>query len=84
MRHWCQVLEDTDPCGSRCRDRLDTAHATQELVRIRASQINGSSFCMGIHLEDAARMGEKPLRLNLIAVWREATVFTDAQWAHWS
>lgn len=30
-------------------------------------------------LEDAPRMGEKPLRLNLIAVWREATVFADAQ-----
>jgi AhpD family alkylhydroperoxidase len=54
-------------------------HSTQELVRIRASQINGSSFCTDIHFEDAARTGEKPLRLNLIAVWREATVFTDAE-----
>ena len=54
-------------------------HSTQELVRIRASQINGSSFCTGIHIEDAARTGEKPLRLNLIAAWRGATVFTDAE-----
>ncbi len=54
-------------------------HSTQELVRIRASQINGSSFCTDIHFEDAARTGENPLRLNLIAGWREATVFTDAE-----
>jgi AhpD family alkylhydroperoxidase len=55
------------------------AHSTQELVRIRASQINGSSFCTDIHSKDSARTGETPLRLSLIASWREATVFTDAE-----
>ena len=54
-------------------------HSTQELVRIRASQINGSSFCTDIHSKDSARAGETPLRLNLIAAWREATVFSDAE-----
>jgi AhpD family alkylhydroperoxidase len=54
-------------------------HSTQELVRIRASQINGSSFCTDIHAKDSARNGETVLRLNLIASWREATVFTDAE-----
>ena len=54
-------------------------HSTQELVRIRASQINGSSFCTDIHSRDSARAGETPLRLNLIAAWREATVFSDAE-----
>jgi AhpD family alkylhydroperoxidase len=53
--------------------------STQELVRTRASQINGSSFCTDIHSKDSARTGEKPLRLNLIATWRMATVFTDAE-----
>ncbi|MEU1736690.1 carboxymuconolactone decarboxylase family protein [Streptosporangium sp. NPDC020145] len=53
--------------------------ATQELVKIRASQINGCGFCTDMHTKDAAHAGETPLRLNLVAVWREATVFTDAE-----
>lgn len=52
---------------------------TQELVKIRASQINGCGFCTDMHTKDAAKAGETPTRLNLIAVWREATVFTDAE-----
>jgi len=55
------------------------AHPTQELVRIRASQINGSRACTDVHLKDAAQLGETSVRLNLIATWREANVFTDAE-----
>jgi AhpD family alkylhydroperoxidase len=51
----------------------------QELVKIRASQINGCAVCLDMHTKDAAHAGETPLRLNLIAAWREATVFTDAE-----
>ncbi len=53
--------------------------ATQELVKIRASQINGCGFCTDMHTKDAAAAGETSLRLNLVAVWREATVFTEAE-----
>ena len=53
--------------------------ATQELVKIRASQINGCGFCTDMHTKDAAHQGETTTRLHLIAVWREATVFTDAE-----
>ncbi|WP_106401364.1 carboxymuconolactone decarboxylase family protein [Actinocorallia populi] len=53
--------------------------ATQELVKIRASQINGCGFCTDMHTKDALAAGETPLRLNLVAAWREATVFTDAE-----
>jgi AhpD family alkylhydroperoxidase len=52
---------------------------TQELVKIRASQINGCGYCTDMHTKDAAHAGETPVRLNLIAAWREATVFTDAE-----
>ncbi|MEU3446330.1 carboxymuconolactone decarboxylase family protein [Streptomyces thermolilacinus] len=51
----------------------------QELVKIRASQINGCAACTDMHTKDAARAGETPTRLNLVAVWREATVFTEAE-----
>lgn len=52
---------------------------TQELVKIRASQINGCGFCVDMHTKEAARAGETSVRLNLIAAWREATVFTEAE-----
>ncbi len=53
--------------------------ATQELVKIRASQINGCGFCTDMHTKDAVAAGETSVRLNLIAAWREATVFTEAE-----
>ncbi|MDH6142203.1 AhpD family alkylhydroperoxidase [Kitasatospora sp. GP30] len=53
--------------------------ATQELVKIRASQINGCGFCTDMHTKDAAHAGETSTRLNLVAAWREATVFTEAE-----
>ncbi|MFF4446828.1 carboxymuconolactone decarboxylase family protein [Streptomyces sp. NPDC001502] len=54
-------------------------HATQELVKLRASQINGCGFCTDMHFKDASHAGEDPLRLNLVAAWREAKAFTDAE-----
>ena len=53
--------------------------ATQELVKIRASQINGCAACTDMHTKDAAHAGETSVRLNLVAAWREATVFTEAE-----
>ncbi|BFV58521.1 carboxymuconolactone decarboxylase family protein [Kitasatospora sp. CMC57] len=53
--------------------------ATQELVALRVSQINGCAVCLDIHTKDATAAGETPVRLNLVAAWREATVFTDAE-----
>ncbi|WP_157252713.1 carboxymuconolactone decarboxylase family protein [Nonomuraea typhae] len=53
--------------------------ATQELVKLRASQINGCGFCTDMHSKEAAHAGETSVRLNLVAAWREATVFTEAE-----
>ncbi|MES9537021.1 MULTISPECIES: carboxymuconolactone decarboxylase family protein [unclassified Actinomadura] len=53
--------------------------ATAHLVELRASQINGCGFCVDMHSKDAAHAGETSVRLNLVAAWREATVFTDAE-----
>ena len=54
-------------------------HATQELVKLRASQINGCGMCTDMHVKDALAAGEDPQRLHLVAAWREAKVFTDAE-----
>jgi AhpD family alkylhydroperoxidase len=53
--------------------------ATQQLVEIRASQINGCAVCLDMHTKDAAHAGESQQRLNLVAAWREATVFDEAE-----
>ncbi|GGS29857.1 alkyl hydroperoxide reductase AhpD [Streptomyces humidus] len=52
---------------------------TRDLVLLRASQINGCGFCTDMHAKDAAHAGETSVRLALVAAWREATVFTDAE-----
>ncbi|MFI6325609.1 carboxymuconolactone decarboxylase family protein [Nonomuraea sp. NPDC050556] len=51
----------------------------QDLVKIRASQINGCAMCLDMHTKDAAHTGAEATWLNLIAAWREAKVFTDAE-----
>ena len=53
--------------------------ATQQLVEIRASQINGCAVCTDMHTKDAAHAGETSVRINLVAVWRDAKVFTEAE-----
>ena len=53
--------------------------STQELVSLRASQINGCGWCIDMHTKEAAAAGETPVRLNLVAAWRESTVFTEAE-----
>jgi AhpD family alkylhydroperoxidase len=49
------------------------------LVLIRASQINGCAVCVDMHTKDAAHAGETSTRINLVAAWRDAKVFTDAE-----
>lgn len=55
--------------------------STQELVSLRASQINGCGWCIDLHTKEAAAAGETSVRLHLVAAWREATVFTEAEQA---
>ncbi|MFE0204945.1 carboxymuconolactone decarboxylase family protein [Streptomyces sp. NPDC058985] len=73
-----KLLRHINSAGKAVTDSALPA-ATQELVKIRASQINGCGFCLDMHTKDAAKAGETSLRLNLIAAWREAKVFTDAE-----
>ncbi|MFE2933525.1 carboxymuconolactone decarboxylase family protein [Streptomyces sp. NPDC059278] len=53
--------------------------STQELVSLRASQINGCGWCIDLHTKEAAAAGESAVRLNLVAAWRESTVYTEAE-----
>lgn len=55
--------------------------STQELVSLRASQINGCGWCIDMHTKEAEAAGESSTRLHLVAAWRESTVFTEAEQA---
>lgn len=50
-----------------------------ELVKIRASQINGCAFCLDMHTKDARKAGESEQRLYLLGAWREAPFYTDRE-----
>jgi AhpD family alkylhydroperoxidase len=54
-------------------------HSLLEVVKLRASQINGCAYCVDLHHRDARQMGESEERLALVAVWREAPVFTPRE-----
>jgi AhpD family alkylhydroperoxidase len=73
-----KLVKHINAAGAVLRDSTVPA-ATQELVRLRASQINGCSFCTDMHTKEALHAGESQQRLNLVAAWREATVFNDAE-----
>ncbi|QIY66157.1 carboxymuconolactone decarboxylase family protein [Streptomyces sp. RPA4-2] len=72
-----KVIKHLNSAGAAVHGALPVT--TQELVKIRASQINGCGFCTDMHTKDALAAGEEQQRLNLVAVWREATVFTDEE-----
>jgi AhpD family alkylhydroperoxidase len=67
-----QALEDAAKSGP-----LDPV--IRELVKLRASQINGCAYCIDMHHKDARAAGETEERLYMLAAWREATVYTDAE-----
>ena len=57
---------------------IDSLH--REMIRIRASQINGCAYCVNHHTKDARKLGETEERVYLISVWREATnIFSEEE-----
>lgn len=61
-----------------CRDSA-LPHPTFELVKLRASMVNGCAYCVDMHWKDARAAGETEERLYMLAAWHEATVYTDAE-----
>ena len=50
-----------------------------ELIKMRASQINGCAFCLNMHAADARKLGETEQRLYLLNAWRETTLYTEEE-----
>ncbi len=61
---------------SASTEKLGLEHPLLELVKLRASQINGCAFCVDMHSADARKGGETERRLYAVSVWRETPFFT--------
>lgn len=54
-------------------------HDLLELIKLRASMLNGCAFCVDMHATDALRSGEAPRRLFAVSAWRESPFFTPTE-----
>ncbi|MGA7330025.1 MAG: carboxymuconolactone decarboxylase family protein [Rhodomicrobium sp.] len=54
-------------------------HRLIELVKMRASQMNGCAFCINLHTKDARKLGETEERIYLLSAWRDAPVYTERE-----
>ena len=54
-------------------------HRLYELVKTRASQINGCAYCLDMHTKDARKAGETEQRLYALSAWRETPFYTDRE-----
>ena len=60
--------------------KCSISKSTKELIKIRASQINGCAYCINIHTQDAIKNGETNQRIFLLNAWREAEgIFTEEE-----
>ena len=80
------VLKEAFPEGYLAVTGLEKANRTgpieaplYELVKIRASQINGCAFCLNMHHRDARKGGESQQRLDVLPAWREVELFSDRE-----
>ncbi len=60
-------------------DRVGFPQGLRELVRLRASQINGCAYCVDTHSADALGAGESAQRINAVAIWNESPFFTERE-----
>ena len=72
-------MSHLDTSATRELDRVDFPAGLRELVRLRASQLNGCAYCVDMHATDAASAGEPAQRINAVAIWHESPFFTDRE-----
>src|SRR5499433_1237697 len=73
---FAKALAHLDNAATKQLDQVDFDHRLRELVRIRASQINGCAYCIDMHTKDARAAGESEHRLYGLPAWRETPYFS--------
>jgi AhpD family alkylhydroperoxidase len=73
---FARALSHLDHAATKELDRVELDPRLRELLRIRASQINGCAYCVDMHTKDARAIGETEQRLYALPAWRETPFFT--------
>lgn len=76
---FAKAMSHLDHAATRELDRVGFDRRLRELVRIRASHLNGCAYCVDMHTKDAVAAGETPERLAGLPVWRETPFFTTRE-----
>jgi AhpD family alkylhydroperoxidase len=74
-----RAMAHLDKAATKQLDKVEFDPPLRELVRIRASQINGCAYCIDMHTKDARAIGETEQRLYALAAWRETPFFTERE-----
>ncbi|HEX9031209.1 MAG TPA: carboxymuconolactone decarboxylase family protein [Streptosporangiaceae bacterium] len=76
---FAKAMTHLDHAATRELDKVEFDPRLRELVRIRASQLNGCAYCVDMHTKDARAAGETDQRIYSLAVWRETPFFTTRE-----
>jgi len=73
---FARALGHLDNAATKQLDGVNFDHRLRELIRIRASQLNGCAYCIDMHTKDARAAGETEQRIYALPAWRETPFFT--------
>src|SRR5690348_10665423 len=76
---FAKAMSHLDRAMTRALDKEGLDHRLRELVRVRASQLNGCAYCVDMHTKDARAVGESEQRLYALPVWRETGYFSERE-----
>jgi AhpD family alkylhydroperoxidase len=76
---YSKAMAHLDTTATRELDRVGFPRGLRDLVRLRASQINGCAYCVDMHSKDAAANGESQPRIHAVSVWNESPFFTERE-----
>jgi AhpD family alkylhydroperoxidase len=74
-----RAMSHLDQAATKELDRVEFDVRLRELVRIRASQLNGCAYCIDMHTKDARAAGETEQRIYALPAWRETPFFTERE-----
>jgi AhpD family alkylhydroperoxidase len=73
---FAKAMTHLDHAATRELDRVGIEPRLRELIRVRASQLNGCAYCVDMHTKDARAIGETEQRIYALPVWRETPFFS--------
>src|SRR5947207_15832555 len=76
---YLRAMGHLDRAATKELDKAEIDPKLRELIRIRASQLNGCAYCIDMHTKDARAIGETEQRIYALPAWRETPFFTDRE-----